>query len=236
MTSTADYMEPRALQYRISKYTNDCGLDGVHAHTLRHLFHLLSAWAELDNREASASTLKLSADCGPVVLNTSLEIDSVLENGTRIYRVGKNGLRLYTDGRHFVGADGESVTDDEIRFADTVNLLDAAYHACLDGRLSAAQRGDDYIYTVQLDGDSIDEIVELIAPDAAKLAPDFTYGTISLTVSDGKFSAMSVSCTGTMKVVLVETPVSVSADISVRESSTPQFPAKAVTALTQANG
>ena len=200
------------------------------------LFRLLSAWAELDNREASASTLKLSADCGPVVLNTSLEIDSVLENGTRIYRVGKNGLRLYTDGRHVVGADGESVTDDEIRLADTVNLLDAAYRACLDGSLSAAQRGDDYIYTVQLDGDAIDEIVELIAPDAAKLAPDFTYGTISLTVSDGKFSAMSVSCTGTMKVVLVETPVSVSADISIQDAAAPQFPAKAVAALTQTNG
>ena len=200
------------------------------------LFRLLSAWAELDNREASASTLKLSADCGPVVLNTSLEIDSVLENGTRIYRVGKNGLRLYTDGRYVVGADGESVTDDEIRLADTVNLLDAAYRACLDGSLSAAQRGDDYIYTVQLDGDAIDEIVELIAPDAAKLAPDFTYGTISLTVSDGKFSSMSVSCTGTMKVVLVETPVSVSADISIQDAATPQFPAKAVAALTQTNG
>ena len=31
-------MEPRTLQYRIEKYTRECGLEGVHAHTLRHTF------------------------------------------------------------------------------------------------------------------------------------------------------------------------------------------------------
>ena len=31
-------MEPRTLQYRIEKYTKECGLAGVHAHTLRHTF------------------------------------------------------------------------------------------------------------------------------------------------------------------------------------------------------
>lgn len=38
LTGAAEYMEPRTLQYRIEKYTRDCGLDGVHAHTLRHTF------------------------------------------------------------------------------------------------------------------------------------------------------------------------------------------------------
>ena len=31
-------MEPRTLQYRLEKYTTDCGLCGVHFHTLRHSF------------------------------------------------------------------------------------------------------------------------------------------------------------------------------------------------------
>lgn len=38
LTGTAAYMEPRTLQYRLGKYTRTCGLDGVHAHTLRHTF------------------------------------------------------------------------------------------------------------------------------------------------------------------------------------------------------
>jgi len=31
-------MEPRVLQYRLEKYTQACGLKGVHFHTLRHTF------------------------------------------------------------------------------------------------------------------------------------------------------------------------------------------------------
>lgn len=32
------YMEPRTLQYRMERYTRECGLTGVHFHTLRHSF------------------------------------------------------------------------------------------------------------------------------------------------------------------------------------------------------
>lgn len=38
LTGTEAYMEPRALQYRMERYTRDCGLEGVHFHTLRHTF------------------------------------------------------------------------------------------------------------------------------------------------------------------------------------------------------
>jgi len=38
LTGTEKFMEPRTLQYRLKKYTADCGLEGVHFHTLRHTF------------------------------------------------------------------------------------------------------------------------------------------------------------------------------------------------------
>ena len=38
LTGTPHYMEPRTLQYRMERYTENCGLDGVHFHTLRHTF------------------------------------------------------------------------------------------------------------------------------------------------------------------------------------------------------
>lgn len=36
LTGTEAFMEPRTLQYRLEKYTQACGLEGVHFHTLRH--------------------------------------------------------------------------------------------------------------------------------------------------------------------------------------------------------
>lgn len=35
---TCRFIEPRTLQYRLKKYTAECGLDGVHFHVLRHTF------------------------------------------------------------------------------------------------------------------------------------------------------------------------------------------------------
>ena len=38
LTGTENFMEPRTLQYRMEKYARECGLEGVHFHTLRHTF------------------------------------------------------------------------------------------------------------------------------------------------------------------------------------------------------
>lgn len=39
LTGESDrYIEPRTMQYRLERYTKDCGLEGVHFHTLRHTF------------------------------------------------------------------------------------------------------------------------------------------------------------------------------------------------------
>lgn len=38
LTGTTTLMEPRALQYHMARYAKECGLEGVHCHTLRHTF------------------------------------------------------------------------------------------------------------------------------------------------------------------------------------------------------
>lgn len=38
LTGTGQCMDPRKLQRRLKKYTDECGIDGIHFHTLRHTF------------------------------------------------------------------------------------------------------------------------------------------------------------------------------------------------------
>lgn len=38
LTGTEHYIEPRALQHRMKRYAEQCNLEGVHFHTLRHTF------------------------------------------------------------------------------------------------------------------------------------------------------------------------------------------------------
>ncbi|WP_298025331.1 site-specific integrase [uncultured Dysosmobacter sp.] len=38
LTGTEQFMEPRQVQRMLAKYTKECGLEGVHFHTIRHTF------------------------------------------------------------------------------------------------------------------------------------------------------------------------------------------------------
>ena len=38
LTGSENFMEPRLLQYYMKKFSSECGLKGVHCHTLRHTF------------------------------------------------------------------------------------------------------------------------------------------------------------------------------------------------------
>ena len=53
LTGTSDLMEPRTLQYRISKYTKECGLTDVHCHTLRHTFATRAVEADFEIKSLS---------------------------------------------------------------------------------------------------------------------------------------------------------------------------------------
>lgn len=61
------YLEPRALQYRIQRYTKECGLEGVHFHTLRHSFATRCIEAGFEIKSLSEilghSTTKITLDC-----------------------------------------------------------------------------------------------------------------------------------------------------------------------------
>lgn len=61
------YLEPRTLQYRIQRYTKECGLEGVHFHTLRHSFATRCIEAGFEIKSLSEilghSTTKITLDC-----------------------------------------------------------------------------------------------------------------------------------------------------------------------------
>ena len=75
LTGTERYIEPRTLQYRLKKYTSECGLDGVHFHTLRHTFATRAVEAGFEIKSLSEilghSTTKITLD---KYVHSSLEL------------------------------------------------------------------------------------------------------------------------------------------------------------------
>ena len=167
---------------------------------------IISAWSELTARESVTGTLALRADCGPVVLNTDFDVSSTVKDDTRHYRIGVNDIGVDIDGS------GEANGQDAARY---LGLLDVAYQACISGDVAKRSIANGTVYTIALDSDSISSIVSIIAPEAEQLDAIFSSGSVGLTVTDGEISRITIDCTGTMKVVLVETGVSVSAELTL---------------------
>lgn len=83
LTGSPHFMEPRTLQYRLKKYTSDCGLDGVHFHTLRHTFATRCV-------EVGFELKSLSEILGHS--NTSITLDRYVHSSMALKRENMNKL------------------------------------------------------------------------------------------------------------------------------------------------
>lgn len=87
LTGTAEPMEPRTLQYRFEKYVRDCGLEGVHFHTLRHTFATRCV-------EVGFELKSLSEVLGHA--NTSITLDRYVHSSLDLKRENMNKLTMFT--------------------------------------------------------------------------------------------------------------------------------------------
>lgn len=82
LTGTRDHMEPRKLQRRLEKLTKECGLEGVHFHTLRHSFATRCMEVGFDIKS-------LSEILGHA--NTSITLDRYIHSSMEVKR---NNMKL----------------------------------------------------------------------------------------------------------------------------------------------
>ena len=195
------------------------------------LFDLAAGWAELRSRDPMTARISLSADCGPVVVNSSLSLAAQTVSGQRIQTVSKNGLRLYFTDKGVVNENGIGVTEQESSLADASKLLELAYSVCLNGQFSKAETDLSTAYIVTMDGDAMAELLDIIAPEAKKLDISLTSGTLILRMNHGTIIGLDVTCTGTAKVVLATVSVQLSAAVTFTQEEAPEIPDGAAAAL-----
>lgn len=195
------------------------------------LFDLAAGWAELRSRDPMTARVSLSADCGPVVVSSSLSLAAQNVNGQRIQTVSKNGLQLYFTEKGIVNERGVGVTGQESSLTDVSKLLDLAYTVCLNGRFTKAETTGSTAYIVSLDEDAMAELLDIIAPEAKKLDVSLTSGTLTLRMHGGTITGLDVTCSGSVKVVLATVNVSLSGAVTFTQEEAPAVPDAVVNAL-----
>ena len=185
---------------------------------------LLHAWGELTN-DISSSDISLSADCGPIVLSSTLQYDRSSIDGQSYGCIRKNTLAVYFSGDKICDASGNSVDAASAQLVDVSSLIDLCYRLILDGSAGCERVSDGYLYGLSLDSDAMNDLAAAIAPDIKAQNVTFSSGRISVLVSEqGALQSVNISCSGALHLILSDAPASLSAVITSaeREFSIPQ--------------
>ena len=193
---------------------------------------LLGAWGELTADDLSAD-IALSADCGPIVLNSTLQYDRSSIDGQSYGSIQKNTLAVYFSGSKICDADGNSVDTASQQLVDATSLIDLCYQSILNGSAGCDKVSDGYLYGLSLDSDAMSELAAAIAPDIKAQNVTFSSGRISVRVSEqGELQSVNISCSGALHLILSDAPVSLSAVITPADRAF-SIPQPALNALKQ---
>ena len=188
--------------------------------------------------EESQNIIATTLDGSAIMNHTSFEADpaelmaegmslSLPSEGPQILIIHTHTTEAYTpDGTDQYEASGEARS-----LTGTAKLLDSVYLVCQNGDFTSEQDGNTYRYRVALDSRSMDEILDVLAPDAAKLDIDFTDSTAGVTICDDVVTELTISCGGSVKVLLTQASASVTAEVHFVDEPMPEIPDAALKAL-----
>ena len=196
------------------------------------LFRLLDGWANLFARETLAADLDVSVDCGPVVVKNALRYYRQKVDGVTVNCINKSGLNIFfSDTGSAVNADGEEASSEAKSLTGTAKLLDVVYLVCQNGEFEVTHDGSAYQYSVTMDSRSMEELLSVLAPDAADLDIDFSESKVAVTIEDDVVTKLTVSCGGSVKVLLTQASANVDADITFTDAQMPEVPDSVLSAL-----
>lgn len=192
------------------------------------LIALTQAWMDLNGQSLIAADLNLSADCGPLVISEDLDFHQQKLDGLTVGCLQKNNYSIYFTDKRLCDKNGAAMTLDQQPLVESVELLDIAYELCMN----SAYIVQNNCYTISLDKGQMESIVHRILPETADMAITFESGSIRVYLSNGAISRITVSCSGSMEIMIAEVGASISANIRLREPDADfSIPEKVISAL-----
>lgn len=191
---------------------------------------LLAAVQELCERDPFGADVQLSVNCGPVVLEDTLDLYRTEVNGTFISRIQKGDTGLYFAGDTVCGEDGKRVTagGDTVNYA---NLLDAAYELCQGAGAGCTREGGVSTYEVAIAGEALEQVAYAIAPEAEALDVTLEQGTLRIILEDGTVRSLGFTCEGSIRIIAVDAEATIGCEIICKEARETAIPNQVVLSL-----
>lgn len=182
------------------------------------VFRLLESWIDLNAREPLTADVSLAADCGPLVLNDELVWNRIHANGLEVNSIRKNDHTYYFSNGNVYNSSGNRDNTAEPELSSPEHLLSLAYQLCVNGEIECTENDGIYTYLLTLDENGMAQAAHTILPDMENLSATLGSGSIQITITDKGIENIRFSCFGSVKVIVADVPVSLSAELHFRES------------------
>ena len=147
------------------------------------LYRLVLALAPFADMESIAGTLALTVDCGPLQLDTQMTL-----------------------------SDLKTASNSQLNPEQLQTLPEVLGLMCMEGDLSCTKEGSGYMYRLALEQPAMQELACMILPELAQYGGNLTEGEVSIRLENSEVVAMKVSIEGKVSALLVQIPVTVSAE------------------------
>ena len=167
------------------------------------MLHLLAGWLRLNAAETLNADVELAADCGPLFLDDKLEWSRYYEGGTEINRVRKNGQTFYAAG-----------AEDPEGTLTAKKLMALAYRLCMlgDPEMTEDSSGIGH-FRLTMDQDAMAEMFADLLPEGGAADVSLTAGSVEVLQRDRQILAIRLECSGTVQLLAVSAPASLSAQL-----------------------
>ncbi|MBC5721509.1 methyl-accepting chemotaxis protein [Flintibacter sp. NSJ-23] len=190
-------------------------LAGDQKETAPDLLRLLLAWRRLNAEDPLVSRLSYQADCGPLVVDSELELFRTYVDGREVVGLRKSGQTLYMVDGGVLDEQGGSVSGQE----ELVSLPGVLLHLWLEGGLEYEERNGTGLYTLSLRQEEIEEVIQALLPEAEGLDTSLTAGKLQIELTDQGIERISFQVRGSVHVLSINAPVSISGSFTFPEET-----------------
>lgn len=195
-----------------------------------NVIRFFAAFLALEEQETLAGKLTLSADCGPLALDKTVDLFCWQAEGKRIYSLQENGVGLYYGNGTVCDSQGRSLSVNAEN-ASAVKIPEMLLAVCLRLSADCRQDQDQYVYRFSLDGSAMEELTYAIVPGAEKLPLSLTEGSIEIVLRQDRIRSLHIRIQGSLSLLVTQVDVAIGGEVMLLDYAAPALPEAVKAAL-----
>ena len=148
------------------------------------LYRLALALAPFADMESIDGSLNLVVDCGPIQLDTKLQLSDL------------------------------QASSDSVDYQKLRGLPEMLGWLCIEGDISCTPEGNAYVYVLKLDQQSMQALARMISPELAQYGGKLTEGSATIILESGRIASMCASISGKINALITQIPITILAEFS----------------------